>query len=592
MPSILDEVSAAGVPTQLLNWHYRSRDEALIAFSNHFYYGGSLVTFPSPDATGNAVKLHKIAGTYMRGTGRTNPDEARAIVQVIRKRLVDWLKLPEKDRPTLGVITFNAQQQSLILDLLDAERQANPAFEWFFSDDREEPLIVKNLENIQGDERDVMLFSITFGPDGAGKLAMNFGALNGDGGEKRLNVAVTRARAELHVFASISADQIDLTRTGARGVKDLKAFLDFAARGAIALSAQDKGSVGPVESPFEEAVQAALSAKGWELHSQIGVSGFRIDLGVRHPDHAGTWLVGVECDGARYHSSATARDRDRIRQAVLEGLGWSILRIWSTDWFRNPQATAERVDGLLREVLERDRQRRMAMAEIEATEVDSIGDAVLITPDMLPDDIAIETPIAPMKSNPVLSLPMHTQTPEMAAVVQFASVDLTAAQPEADEQRRHKLEPDRFFDEGYSATLAELVLQLVQTQGAMTEAALARSVSQLHGWQRTGGRIQARVATFHKLLDQQDENGTIFFWPKGGVVPRVPFTGLGGRSLREVSRTEIAWMEDQHSARISASVDPVLELSRLLGVARLSQDARSYLDHCRYWRAEGCATLP
>lgn len=147
---------------------------------------------------------------------------------------------------------------------------------------------MKNLEDIQGDERDVLLFSITFGPDGAGKLAMNFGALNGDGGEKRLNVAVTPAQEELHVFASITADQIDLTRTGARGVKDLKAFLDFAARGAIALSAQGKGSVGPVESPFEEAVLAALTAKGWELHSQIGVSGFRIDLGVRHPDHAGT----------------------------------------------------------------------------------------------------------------------------------------------------------------------------------------------------------------------------------------------------------------------------------------------------------------
>lgn len=593
MPSILDEVSASGVPTQLLNWHYRSRDEALIAFSNHFYYGGSLVTFPSPDASGNAVKLHKIAGTYMRGTGRTNPDEARAIVQMIRKRLVDWLKLPEKDRPTLGVITFNAQQQSLILDLLDAERQANPALEWFFSDDREEPLIVKNLENIQGDERDVMLFSITFGPDGAGKLAMNFGALNGDGGEKRLNVAVTRARAELHVFASITADQIDLTRTGARGVKDLKAFLDFAARGAIALSAQDKGSVGPVESPFEEAVLAALTAKGWELHSQIGVSGFRIDLGVRHPDHAGTWLVGVECDGARYHSSATARDRDRIRQAVLEGLGWSILRIWSTDWFRNPVATADRVDVLLREVLERDRQRRLAVVEVEVTEADSLGDAAQIMPYLRLDDIATETPTAPKESKLILpSMPVPACLPESAAAVQFASVDLPVAQPEMEPLSQHTLQPDNFFDEGYSATLAALVLKLVQTQGAMTEAALARSVAQLHGWQRTGGRIQARVATFHRLLDQQDENGTVFFWPKGGVVPRVPFAGLGGRSLREVSRTEIAWMEDQHTARISASVDPVLELSRLLGIARLSQDARSYLDDCRYWRTEGGATLP
>ena len=165
MPSILDEAAAAGIPTHRLNWHYRSRDEALIAFSNHFYYDGGLVTFPSPGGAGDAVRLHRIAGTYQRSKGATNPDEARAIAAFIRNRLTGWLALPEAARPTLGVITFNAQQQGLILDLLDAERKADPALEWFFADEREEPVIVKNLENIQGDERDVMLFSVTFGPD-------------------------------------------------------------------------------------------------------------------------------------------------------------------------------------------------------------------------------------------------------------------------------------------------------------------------------------------------------------------------------------------------------------------------------------------
>ncbi|HWL55816.1 MAG TPA: DUF4011 domain-containing protein [Paracoccus sp. (in: a-proteobacteria)] len=359
MPSILDEVSAAGIPTHRLNWHYRSRDEALIAFSNHNYYDGRLVTFPSPEATGQAVRLHRVKGTYQRGQRRTNPEEARAIVAAIGLRLRDWLTLPEAERPTLGVITFNSQQQGLILDLLDAERKAAPELEWFFSDEREEPVIVKNLENIQGDERDVMLFSITFGPDPAGKISMSFGALNNEGGERRLNVAATRARAELHVFSSITADQIDLGRTRARGVRDLKAFLDFAERGAVALSAQDQGSLGGVESPFEAAVRDALAVMGWEVHSQIGVSGFRIDLGVRHPDRAGAWLAGIECDGAAYHSAATARDRDRIRQAVLEGLGWTILRIWSTDWFRQPRETAARIDAALRERLEEDRARRL-----------------------------------------------------------------------------------------------------------------------------------------------------------------------------------------------------------------------------------------
>jgi len=194
-----------------------------------------------------------------------------------------WLKLPERERPTLGVITFNSQQQSLIEDLLDQKRREFSELEWFFARDRIEPTVVKNLENVQGDERDVMLFSITFGPDHAGKLTMDFGALNRDGGDRRLNVAVTRARQELMVYSSITSDQIDKGRTRAEGVGHLKTFLDYAERGAIALPAVDKGSVGSFDSPFEQAVSAALDARGWTIVPQIGVSGFRIDLGVVHP---------------------------------------------------------------------------------------------------------------------------------------------------------------------------------------------------------------------------------------------------------------------------------------------------------------------
>ena len=355
MPSILDEVSAAGMPPRRLDWHYRSRDEALIAFSNHFYYDGRLVTFPAPSTSSDAIKFHKVNGTYARGQGRVNHDEAKAIARMVKQRLETWLAVPEENRHTLGVITFNAEQQSLVLDLLDEIRRENSELEWFFADEREEPVIVKNLESIQGDERDVMLFSVTFGPDVAGKLTMNFGPINGRGGEKRLNVAITRARRELHVYSSIRAEQIDLDRTRAVGVRDLKAFLDYAERGSIALPARDEGSLGPAESPFEEAVADALGAKGWEVRTQIGVSGFRVDLGVVHPDYAGSYLAGIECDGARYHSSATARDRDKVRQAVLEDLGWTILRVWSTDWFRIPLDVADRLHDKLKQLLEEDR---------------------------------------------------------------------------------------------------------------------------------------------------------------------------------------------------------------------------------------------
>lgn len=361
--SILDEASAAGLPLHQLNWHYRSRDEGLIAFSNHHYYGQRLVTFPSPSTGSDAVRFHKVAGVYARGSGRTNEIEARAVTAFVIERLEEWAKRPEDERPSIGVITFNAPQQELILDLLDAERRVRPHLEWFFSDDRHEPVIVKNLENVQGDERDVMVFSITFGRDSAGRMTMDFGAVNREGGEKRLNVAVTRAKSEFHVFSSISADEIDTGRAGGTGVLHLKNYLDYAERGAVALPSMDAGSMGPAENPFEESVAAGLRARGWEVRTQIGVSGFRIDLGIVHPDRAGVYLAGVECDGATYHRSATARDRDQIREGVLRNLGWEILRVWSTDWFMRPGPALDRIDLALKGLLEESRGRAGASSD-------------------------------------------------------------------------------------------------------------------------------------------------------------------------------------------------------------------------------------
>jgi very-short-patch-repair endonuclease len=359
LESILDEAKAAGIPVRDLRWHYRSRSESLIAFSNHHYYQNRLVTFPSPAVEDRAVHLRKVPhGVYDRGKSRTNKIEAEAVVKEAVARMKAWLKLPEKERPTLGVITFNAQQQSLILDRLDAARRDDPELEWFFAEERVEPAIVKNLENVQGDERDVMLFSITFWKDAAGKLTMDFGALNRDGGERRLNVAVTRARQELIVFSGFTADQIDPSRTKALAVQHLKTFLDYAERGVIALPAQDIGSVGSFDSPFEEAVAGQLEQRGWMIVPQVGISGFRIDLGIRHPDLAGAYLAGVECDGATYHESATARDRDKVREQVLRGLGWNILRVWSTDWWFDAAGCAERLHAGLESLLDESRARR------------------------------------------------------------------------------------------------------------------------------------------------------------------------------------------------------------------------------------------
>jgi very-short-patch-repair endonuclease len=358
LESILDECMGANLPTMNLSWHYRSRHESLIAFSNHRYYGGSLVTFPSPVTQDRAVSFHYVDGIYEKGGARTNKAEAIAVVADI----VGKLKAPgfAASGLTIGVVTFNSEQQSLIEDLLDDARRKDASLEPHFAESALEPLFVKNLESVQGDERDIMYFSITYGPDLTGAVSMNFGPMNRDGGERRLNVAITRARQELRVFSSLRAEKMDLARTQARGVKDLKHFLEFAERGASALAQANRGSLGGFESPFEEAVAAALASKGWDVHTQIGASSFRIDLAVVHPDAPGSYLSGVECDGATYHRSATARDRDMLREQVLRGLGWEIVRIWSTDWWVDRVGTLERVDRRLNELLEASRASRAA----------------------------------------------------------------------------------------------------------------------------------------------------------------------------------------------------------------------------------------
>ena len=357
LESILDEMLASGVPTVNLNWHYRSRQESLIAFSNRRYYESRLVTFPSPDVRDDGVELVPVDGVYIRGGNRTNPAEAKAIVDECVRRITHADK-SVRGR-SIGIVTFNSEQQRLIEDLLEQERRAKPDIERAFNGESgREPVFVKNLETVQGDERDVILFSVTYGPDQDGRVTMNFGPLNRDGGERRLNVALTRARWKLMVFSTLRADQIDTARTQARAVGDLRLFLEYAEHGFSAFASEIRGSVGGFESPFEEAVAAALGEMGWEVRPQIGVSVFRVDLGVVHPDFPGRYLAGVECDGATYHRAATARDRDRIREGMLASLGWKLVRIWSTDWWHDRQKSTERLDARLRELLEEDRGQR------------------------------------------------------------------------------------------------------------------------------------------------------------------------------------------------------------------------------------------
>ncbi len=362
LESILDECLAANIPHMKLNWHYRSKCESLITFSNHRYYNGSLITFPNIDTTGMSVYYHSVYSIYKEGKNRINRGEAEAIVNEVVGKLRD----PEFKK-SVGVVTFNSEQQKLINDMFEAARGKYPEIEHHFAEDKYDAVFVKNIESVQGDERDLIYFSITFGKDAAGKLSMNFGPMNKSGGTRRLNVAISRAKEEMHIFASLKPEQIDLSRTASEGVKDLKHFLEYAQRGTRALAEAADAPGGYFDSPFEQAVAERLESRGWQIHSQVGVSGFRIDIGIVNPDAPGKYLSAVECDGATYHRSATARDRDFLREKVLRGLGWEVLRIWSTDWWMDSASALDRVDMQLCEILE---EYRLIKIKDENTKVD------------------------------------------------------------------------------------------------------------------------------------------------------------------------------------------------------------------------------
>ena len=287
LESILDEMLGASIPCRTLNLHYRSRHESLIAFSNDRYYDNELVTFPAPEVADRAVRLERPEDAfYARGGARNNQGEAKAIVEEIVRRLTH--RDSAVQRRSIGVVTFNSEQQSLIEDMLDDARRRHPEIEQAFSGEQDEPVFVKNLETVQGDERDVILFSVTYGPDRSGHVTMNFGPLNREGGERRLNVAVTRARSEMIVFSALHPDRIDLSRTQARAVADLKHFLEYAEKGKGVLGSAVQGYMNDFESPFEAAVARELRMKDWQVHPPSGGVGLPNRFGDRTPGCART----------------------------------------------------------------------------------------------------------------------------------------------------------------------------------------------------------------------------------------------------------------------------------------------------------------
>ncbi|MBR2358970.1 MAG: DUF4011 domain-containing protein [Bacteroidaceae bacterium] len=331
LESILEDCQSLKMPSLLLSWHYRSKHESLISFSNNEYYENKLHTFPAIDVQERRVVYVPVKGTYLKGGSRSNKNEAMAIVNEIERRLSD-----ERLRKlSIGVISFNVQQQYLIEDLLEARMEKNKQMK-AWAEESGEPIFIKNLENVQGDERDVILFSIGYGPDKDGKISMNFGPLNLTGGERRLNVAVTRSRYEMMVFSSLHAKDIDLRRSNAKGVQGLHRFLDYAENGTLIENAYFQNNQ-QIEKVITMQIARKLEEKGLKVDTFIGKSRFKVNIAILDPRNEKTYQMGILLDDKIYHAIPTMSDREIVQPTALQSLGWQIMRVWTLDWFERPQ---------------------------------------------------------------------------------------------------------------------------------------------------------------------------------------------------------------------------------------------------------------
>ncbi|WP_084420736.1 DUF3320 domain-containing protein [Henriciella litoralis] len=452
LESILTLCDAKGLRQEMLEWHYRSRDPSLIKVSNSEFYDHRLILPPSPLERDESygLKLTRVPGVYARkGTESGRPSTNRIEGQAIVKRVAEHAR--KSPNQSLGVVTFSMAQRAMVEELLEFERRTDATLDQFLREGRNEDFFVKNIENVQGDERDVILISVCYGPlEPNGKLAsMSFGPVNSEGGERRLNVLFSRARIRCEVFVSFNPRDIDLSRTQKEGPRVLKRFLEFAQTGHL----DEKVATGFLaDSPFEEDVGDVIRRLGYDLDHQVGSGGFLIDIGVKNPKHPGQYLMAVECDGATYHSALWARERDRLRQGVLEHLGWKFHRIWSTDWFHRRDHEIERLKRVLEQATE---QSSEGVSVSGANDFDPLGE-----PEEEGTDWGLEVPL---------------ETPQLKG--------------EPYKRFEHILGTSREPHDVATASLSKLAEAVIQTEGPVHEEEVARRVAYAFGKERTGARI-------------------------------------------------------------------------------------------------------
>ncbi|HEX6098292.1 MAG TPA: DUF3320 domain-containing protein [Thermoanaerobaculia bacterium] len=542
LESILEDCEAAGMESRPLRWHYRSKHESLIAFSNAQFYDNRLITFPSPSVTaprGLGVRFEYVAdGVYDRGASRTNRLEARRVAQLIQTHITIH---PDQ---SLGVIALSTAQAQAIDEEVQSLLSSRPDLDTKLRTSERDPFFVKALENVQGDERDAMIISIGYAKDVNGKLALQFGPVSTDGGERRLNVAFTRARCQMIVVSSIRGGEINVANVQRRGPKVLRRYLEYAEHGV--LPDEMTSAMAEPESPFEESVRQVLRDNGYEVDCQVGVSRYRIDLAVRHPNEPGHYLVGIECDGAAYHSSRVARDRDRLRQTILEQRRWKIYRVWSTDWIRNRRSTIDRLLNHLHDLLERGTSG--ATADLALDEDDG-------------HDLSLE-------ADDVSTYRFESQP--MAATNATAYERAIAEYAEATLPNRHR---ETLYNDDAPA-LRELIIAVVEKEAPIHEDILVVRVARAHGIQRAKRIVREKILNglAHVVRGGRVVRKGAFLWSSAprSVTPRRPAEGQMLRPIEHVAPEEIAaaaMLVVQSSGGIT-QVDLARETPRVLGYQR------------------------
>lgn len=459
--SVLEEFMGAAVPMSRLKWHYRSAHESLISFSNVNFYDADLHTFPSvaTDTDASGLQFHYVEGGVYEGKG-VNLVEARRIADEV----VAFAKLQLERMAagattlSLGVGTLNLRQQLAILDELEVRRREDPSVEPFFDRSVDEPFFVKNLENIQGDERDAIFLSITYGRSPDGRIRYNFGPLNRENGWRRLNVLVTRARRQMKVFASMRDHDINPAGATSDGPRLLREFLAYAEHRR--LGGVTNSVAADAESPFERDVAQELTRRGVRVVPQVGVCGYRVDLGIIDDEVPGRFVCGIECDGVAYHSMETVRDRDRLRQQVLEDRGWIIHRVWSTDWFKDRQG---QIDRLLQLIAASREQVDTEQARLQKERIAQARRATEARPP------AAEAPAVPSRPSYI--------------------------RPEIPQYQMYRGTGKRMGGEILDApvdALADAVVNVVDAEGPVHEADVVARISMLWGT-RAGSRVQAAI---------------------------------------------------------------------------------------------------